>query len=92
MFNKFRESLISMREAAKQLQIDISTVFRWVNLGVGGRRLPSVKIGGRRYIRISDLAEFLSCTEKQPGSEQVTEHRNQIAQQKLAGFGVRKAE
>jgi hypothetical protein len=34
--------------------------FRWTKVGVGGRVLPSQKVGGRRYVRVGDLKSWLA--------------------------------
>ena len=43
--------------------IHTSTIVRWCLYGLGGVKLASTKIGGRRYVRTADLARFLEeCT------------------------------
>ena len=37
-----------------------ATIWRWLMTGVGGRRLGSVKIGGRRFVRGQDLLDFIA--------------------------------
>jgi hypothetical protein len=36
-----------------------STVARWALYGLGGVKLPSLKLAGRRYVRRADLQQFL---------------------------------
>lgn len=51
---------LAITEVAKRLNVHVATVWRWVK-GVGGRRLPSVKILGRRYVLLADLEDFLTA-------------------------------
>jgi excisionase family DNA binding protein len=48
-------SLISVRSAAEHCSVSEATVRRWISAGT----LPSLKVGGRRLIRVDDLAEFV---------------------------------
>lgn len=41
--------------------IHISTLTRWCRQGIGGVRLESVKVGGRRYVRREDVRRFLAA-------------------------------
>jgi hypothetical protein len=36
-----------------------STIARWCLYGLSGRKMPSVKLAGRRYVRRADLEQFL---------------------------------
>jgi excisionase family DNA binding protein len=86
MVDEFRKSLLSITEVAKHLKVHVGTPHRWIHSGVRGRRLPSMLMGGRRYVRISDLEEFLQAPPTDtPASE---DHRNRAAQQQLASFGL----
>ena len=52
----------SLTFAAKRLGVHVGTIFRWSSTrGVRGRRLPTIRIGARRYVLLSDLREFLSA-------------------------------
>jgi hypothetical protein len=35
------------------------TVYRWIRHGIDGVKLPSIRIGGRRFVRRSDLQAFV---------------------------------
>ena len=56
-------SLISFAEAAKHLPGNpaVSTLHRW-RAGLGGIRLWSVRIGGRRYTTLKAIREFGAAT------------------------------
>lgn len=61
----FEEDLVTLRQAAKLVpsnhgkSIHISTIHRWISRGVGGVRLESVAIGGRRYTSINAVERFI---------------------------------
>jgi hypothetical protein len=58
------ESLISLAAAAKILpgRPSIPTLWRWRSRGVGGVRLETVVIGGRRYTSHEAIAKFIAGT------------------------------
>ena len=47
-------------QIASMLNVHPATIWRWVLHGVRGRKLPSIFIGGRRWVLKSDLDEFLT--------------------------------
>ena len=60
------EDLIPIRSAIRELPLrgdgrpyDPLTIVRWALYGLGGIKLPSTKVAGRRYIRRADLQRFL---------------------------------
>lgn len=81
---------LTLSEVAAQLQVHVSTVHRWCLRSVRGRQLRSHLVGGRRFVYMSDLHEFLHGGVR-PNQEQevgqVTRH--QRAQEQLASFGIR---
>lgn len=86
MVKGFHGEVVSFNDVSKQWHVHISTVFRWATSGVRGRRLPSLLIGGRRYVKKSDLEDFFGGT---PPDAPVTDgQRNHAAQQRLASFGL----
>ncbi len=50
---------LTFTEVARRLNVNSSTIWRWVRKGVRGRKLPSLSVGGRRFILESDLEAFL---------------------------------
>lgn len=65
MFGDDPEKLIPLRDLPGLLpkttrgkRIHISAVYRWVQRGVGGRKLGTLKIGGTRYTTPRDLQAF----------------------------------
>ena len=45
---------LSITALAKRLDVHVATVWRWIR-GMGGRKLPSKKIFGRRFVYLTDL-------------------------------------
>lgn len=56
-----REELLSVTEARQSLPRSVApgTLRRWISVGVGGRRLGAVRIGGRIFVSRQSLATFL---------------------------------
>ena len=52
---------ISINAAAKRLGLHVGSIFRWASRGVRGRKLPTILVGGRRFVLVSDLEEMLSA-------------------------------
>ena len=86
MFAEFREDLISFNQVAQQLRVHLSTIHRWCGTGVRGKKLPTCLLGGRRYVRASDLAAFLDVSQPSDAVDHVRQRR---AQNLLQSFGVR---
>lgn len=61
---------IPLDQAARELMISRATIWRWSLLGIDGRLLPTIKVGGRRFVLVSDLEAFLDA-----GKCRVTEGR-----------------
>ena len=40
-------------------RLNLATLYRWVSRGVGGSRLPTLRVGGRLYVHRQQLSEFL---------------------------------
>ena len=90
----FEEIIGSMTpaKAAQVLGVHIGTIHRWLTNGVRGRILPSVLVGGRRRILVTQLEEFLS-----PGgtagdvntTSDEAKKRHSAAVDRLRSFGVR---
>lgn len=51
---------LSISQAARACGVHPLTMGRWTRHGVGGRVLPSIRVGGRRMILESDLEAFLA--------------------------------
>ncbi len=49
------EKLLTPQEVAKQLNVSRDTVYSWIRRG----QLPRKKIGGRNYIKQSDIDKYL---------------------------------
>lgn len=49
----------SLSEVARLCEgVHVSTVWRWILQGVGGVKLRSTKVGGRRFVDAQDLSDF----------------------------------
>jgi Protein of unknown function (DUF1580) len=66
MLNYPREELIPIKSSVTELPLQEggrpvhpSTITRWALYGLGGVRLATTKIAGRRYVRRDDLHRFL---------------------------------
>jgi hypothetical protein len=49
---------VSIAQGARALGVAPVSVARWLRIGVGGRKLASFKLGGRRRIFVDDLRAF----------------------------------
>lgn len=60
--------LIPLRAVPKMMPVQVSfhTVWRWTVNGVGDRKLPTWKIGGRRMVSQADLTEFIQRLSEAP--------------------------
>jgi hypothetical protein len=92
MFDHDPDRLIPLRDVPRLLpkttqgkRIHISAVYRWVQRGVGGRRLGTLKIGGTRYTTPRYLEAF---TQRDGDSKE--ESRRKTEQQKRRIDSVRK--
>lgn len=85
------EHCVTLKEVASQLRVHISTVHRWALRSVRGRRLKSHLIGGRRFVFLSDLNDFLHSSAT-TDSEVPPPDRQRRAQEQLRSFGVRVTE
>ena len=82
----FSDERLSLNEVAKHLKVHVATVHRWIFQGVRGKRLKSFLIGGRRYIAVSDLHDFLqakSCSLTNDSGQ-----RFRSSQEKLGSYGI----
>lgn len=50
---------LSLTQAARRLDLHVATLYRWASTGCKGRVLPSLTIGGRRYVLVADLEAWL---------------------------------
>jgi len=58
----------TLKQVAHMLNVHIASIWRWVLHGVRGRKLPTVLIGGRRYVLKESLESFLAAREEKPSS------------------------
>lgn len=88
--------LIPFQQAAALLpgRPHIATLHRWRLHGVRGRKLPTVLVGGRRFVSRQVLAAWLRAdpvelTPPPVGLPSSSEHRADVAEKALHAFGVR---
>lgn len=55
-----RRRRLSMREAARHVDVHLATIWRWWLHGVRGRRLATFLVGGRRYVYLDVLDSYIS--------------------------------
>lgn len=56
------ETRLSLTALAKELGVSCSTTWRWALNGVGGQRLETFNLGGRRFTTRSAVSRFLART------------------------------
>ena len=70
------DPLLSFREAGRYLRperpIHASAFFRWMRGGVRGRVLSTTLVGGRRYVRLSQLQAFIADLSGEPDHHELT--------------------
>jgi predicted site-specific integrase-resolvase len=54
-----RASALTLAEAAEYFGVAPNTLRRWMADGVRGVKLPTLYVGGRRFVRRADAARFL---------------------------------
>lgn len=64
--NLLTEDIIQLREVPAELprRVDISTVWRWAERGVGGVKLETVRIGGKKMTSRQALSRFIAATSR----------------------------
>jgi hypothetical protein len=78
------DRLLSFREAAAMLPsggVNLSTLHRWRQKGVRGHVLQTVMVGGRRYIPLRSLEDFVAALS---GGPVVTAERSRDRERRVA--------
>ncbi len=57
----------SMAEVARKLRVHVATVWRWTLRGVRGRKLKKTMVGGRAFVLMDDLSDFLGAADAEIG-------------------------
>jgi hypothetical protein len=78
----------TLREAAQRLNVHVASVWRWVLHGVRGRKLPTVLIGGRRFVLRRDLEAFLDSGSSPSIHEQPPQRGNAAVEGLPDAWGV----
>lgn len=73
MSSILNETRYTMAQVARLVGVHICTPWRWHLHGIRGRRLPTVLIGGRRFVLARDLEAFLEAANegRQPNDDDV---------------------
>lgn len=66
-----QENRMTLNELARQEGKHPSTVHRWASRGVGGTKLETFKVGGKRYTTKEAHVRFVARTSGQPGFAKV---------------------
>lgn len=92
------ERLLSIRDAIQSLprrrgtrSIHISTVYRWIHRGVGGRKLECLAVGGTLYTSKEAMHRFFARDPEPaspPKSDVGSSAAIQRAERELAEFGI----
>ena len=55
------KSLVPLASVSSLLPrpVHVNTIRRWADAGVGGRRLPTHRVGGRLYVDPTELRQFV---------------------------------
>ena len=86
-------NLLSLAQAARSLpgRPSPSTLWRWRSRGIGGVRLETVMIGGRRYVSREALERFVGelTAAREPQSNPVTGRSPQMSRDLQAAKLIR---
>lgn len=88
------EQRLSLAEAAQQTGKNVSTLWRWVLVGVKGHKLECQFIGGRRYTSSEALERFIEAINSPAGtpmpqlSARQREAAHKAAERELAKDGI----
>jgi hypothetical protein len=91
----YHERRLTLSQAARHLNLHVSTVWRWQLRGVRGVRLETILLGGTRYTSHEALERFTTaCTAaadgRVPAARTTTQRQRQIeqAERELAEAGI----
>ena len=89
MIDTTNEQLLNLREAAATLPTrpHLCTIHRWRLRGIGGVKLGTVKIGGRRYTTLEELNRFIAATTAAADVASADTHTTPAATRHRAGRG-----
>ena len=65
----FHKPRVTFWQAARLVGVSRNTIVRWARTGLSGRVLDSFKVGGRRYVLLSTLTEFVNLNGASRSSE-----------------------
>jgi len=82
------EDRLTLNAAARMIGVHVSTLHRWRQRGVRGKKLKTHLVGGRRYVLTRDLEAFVT-DDKSKQQEHTIEQRVTDASKELDALGVR---
>lgn len=56
------ETRVSLTALARELDVSLSTCWRWTLRGIKGYRLESFSLGGRKFTTRQAFERFIACT------------------------------
>jgi hypothetical protein len=81
------EERLTLKEVAKLARVHLATVWRWTLVGVRGKRLRTVLLGGRRWVLQRDLDQFLTEESQTMSQVEPTARAKRVEEQLYeAGF------
>jgi len=93
------EELIALREVPNRLpprptgrRVHISAVYRWIQRGVRGTCLESVRIGGTPYTSMEALQRFAERLSPSPGRPQIQPNTTTKTRQRQIDEATRRVE
>lgn len=85
------KAFASLRQGRR---LSLSTVWRWANYGIGGRKLETIKLGGQRCTSMAALQRFVNVDDKdgqrRPSSKSPMSkmQNNKSVEQALDAIGI----
>jgi hypothetical protein len=64
----FPPDRVSVSALARELDVDIATIWRWRTKGLHGHRLETLNIGGKVYVSLEALARWKAATSSSPSA------------------------
>ena len=82
---------LSLSQAARKLDLHVSTLHRWRLHGFNGRKLRCLKLGGRTYVTVAELERFVTALSDPPAEDETADdvaERANAADKRLTALGL----